>query len=249
METLSGLIGPMLTTWPALTEAIFLLGDHTGWAGQELLWALVFRDDLMVGMCWCYPLSNRTLFSISWKYPNRAATIDFPTTTRTTILPTRSTPCRLLALSVHSVPAPSSIRSSNSMPRQITFAVRCHGRRFRGRRVLVLCQFLIMGFDVKVHGGKKVADRSAILALGSRSEPRRSKVPSPPTREGRGEGNVRVKSPLCLSQVVARSHSCSTISRREDHLPSILNGVTPRTLSGGRTLQDMPNSPLVYCVS
>jgi predicted nucleic acid-binding protein len=38
----------MLTTWPALTEAIYLLGDHTGWAGQELLWALVFRDDLMV---------------------------------------------------------------------------------------------------------------------------------------------------------------------------------------------------------
>jgi hypothetical protein len=38
----------------------------------------------------------------------------------------------------------------------------------------MLCQSLIMEFDVKVYGGKKVANRSAILAFGSRSEPRRS---------------------------------------------------------------------------
>jgi hypothetical protein len=36
-----------------------------------------------------------------------------------------------------------------------------------------------MGFDVKVHGGEKVADRSAIIALGSRSEPRRSGEATP----------------------------------------------------------------------
>jgi len=56
------------------------------------------------------------------------------------------------------------------------------------------------------------------------------KVPSPPTREGRGEGNLRVQCRFWLSQV-ATSHSCSTPSRREDHLPQILNGVAMR--SGG----------------
>ena len=57
---------------------------------------------------------------------------------------------------------------------------------------------------------------------------REIKVPSPPTREGRGEGNVRVKFPFWSSQVAARSHSCSSMSRREDHLPQILNGVATR---------------------
>jgi hypothetical protein len=46
-------------------------------------------------------------------------------------------------------------------------------------RILVLCQFLIMGFDVAVHGGEKVAARSAIIAFGSRSEPRRSGEATP----------------------------------------------------------------------
>ncbi len=38
----------------------------------------------------------------------------------------------------------------------------------------VPCQPLILRFDVKVHGGEKVADRAAIIAFGSRSEQRRS---------------------------------------------------------------------------
>ena len=53
-------------------------------------------------------------------------------------------------------------------------------------------------------------------------------VPSPPTREGRGEGNLRVNIRFWLSQIVARSHSCSTPSRREDHLLQILSGVAMR---------------------
>jgi hypothetical protein len=36
-----------------------------------------------------------------------------------------------------------------------------------------------MGFDVKVHGGEKVADRSAIIAFGSRSKPRQSGEATP----------------------------------------------------------------------
>ncbi len=47
-DALAGLSGPLMTTWPALTEAIYLLGDRTGWTGQELLWRLVLRGDLVV---------------------------------------------------------------------------------------------------------------------------------------------------------------------------------------------------------
>jgi hypothetical protein len=52
-----------------------------------------------------------------------------------------------------------------------------HNAQFGHRPVavlLVLCQSLIMGFDVEVHGGENVADRSAIFAFGSQSEPRQS---------------------------------------------------------------------------
>jgi uncharacterized protein len=39
---------PMLTTWPAFTEAMYLLGRAGGWRGQEALWRLVRRDDLLI---------------------------------------------------------------------------------------------------------------------------------------------------------------------------------------------------------
>lgn len=42
--------GPMLTTWPAFTEAICLLGQAGGWMAQEPLWRLLRRGDLMVEM-------------------------------------------------------------------------------------------------------------------------------------------------------------------------------------------------------
>ena len=45
---LRDLAGPMLTTWPAYTEAMYLLGDAAGWAGQEPLWRLVRRGDLRI---------------------------------------------------------------------------------------------------------------------------------------------------------------------------------------------------------
>ncbi len=38
----------MLTTWPAFTEAMYLLGDAAGWTGQEPLWRLVRREDLQI---------------------------------------------------------------------------------------------------------------------------------------------------------------------------------------------------------
>ncbi len=39
---------PMLTTWPAFTEVMYLLGRAGGWRGQEALWQLVRRDDLLI---------------------------------------------------------------------------------------------------------------------------------------------------------------------------------------------------------
>lgn len=48
MEVLSFLTGPMLTTWPALTEAMHLLGRAGGWPAQEALWKLLHRDDLQL---------------------------------------------------------------------------------------------------------------------------------------------------------------------------------------------------------
>jgi uncharacterized protein len=39
---------PMLTTWPAFTEAMYLLGRAGGWRGQQALWRLALRDDLLI---------------------------------------------------------------------------------------------------------------------------------------------------------------------------------------------------------
>jgi uncharacterized protein len=39
---------PLLTTWPAFTEAMYLLGRAAGWRGQNALWRLVLREDLIV---------------------------------------------------------------------------------------------------------------------------------------------------------------------------------------------------------
>jgi hypothetical protein len=48
VATLSTLRGPMVTTWPAFTEAMYLLGAVAGWRGQEPLWRLVSRGTLQV---------------------------------------------------------------------------------------------------------------------------------------------------------------------------------------------------------
>jgi predicted nucleic acid-binding protein len=39
---------PLLTTWPAFTEAMYLLGRVSGWHGQEPLWRMVLREDLVI---------------------------------------------------------------------------------------------------------------------------------------------------------------------------------------------------------
>ncbi len=39
---------PLTTTWPAFTEAIYLLGRAAGWPAQDALWKLVQRDLLVL---------------------------------------------------------------------------------------------------------------------------------------------------------------------------------------------------------
>jgi uncharacterized protein len=47
-EALDALRLPLLTPWPAFTEAMYLLGRAAGWKGQSALWRLVLREDLVV---------------------------------------------------------------------------------------------------------------------------------------------------------------------------------------------------------
>jgi uncharacterized protein len=42
------LVGPMLTTWPAFTEAMYLLGARAGWRGQQRLWRLIIGGQLVL---------------------------------------------------------------------------------------------------------------------------------------------------------------------------------------------------------
>ena len=48
VDALSNLTAPMVTTWPALTEAMYLVGGAGGWKAQEALWKLLERGDLQL---------------------------------------------------------------------------------------------------------------------------------------------------------------------------------------------------------
>ena len=48
VEALAQIALPLVTTWSALTEAMYILGEATAWVGQEALWRLIERGDLNV---------------------------------------------------------------------------------------------------------------------------------------------------------------------------------------------------------
>ncbi len=50
VDALDHVVLPLLTTWPAFTEAIYLLGRSSGWPGQEALWQMIQRDALVLAM-------------------------------------------------------------------------------------------------------------------------------------------------------------------------------------------------------
>lgn len=39
----------MMTTWPVLTEAMYLLGDAAGWNAERALWQMIERNALELG--------------------------------------------------------------------------------------------------------------------------------------------------------------------------------------------------------
>lgn len=57
---------PLLTTWPAFTEAMYLLGRAAGWQGQEALWRLLLRNDLEIASV--APDSNRRAAKLMKRY-------------------------------------------------------------------------------------------------------------------------------------------------------------------------------------
>jgi predicted nucleic acid-binding protein len=66
---LGELTGPMLTTWPAFTEAMYLLGEAGGWRAQDALWGLVERGDLeIVGQG---PAQSERMRALMAKYRDR----------------------------------------------------------------------------------------------------------------------------------------------------------------------------------
>ena len=50
VDCLSELTGPMLTTWPAFTEAMYLLGEAGGWKAHAALWQIVDKGDLEIAL-------------------------------------------------------------------------------------------------------------------------------------------------------------------------------------------------------
>jgi uncharacterized protein len=60
---------PLLTTWPAFTEAMYLLGMAGGWQGQQALWRLVLRDDLVIAEV--SPESNLRASQLMERYADR----------------------------------------------------------------------------------------------------------------------------------------------------------------------------------
>jgi uncharacterized protein len=45
---LPNLSGPMITTWPVFTEAMYLLGEAGGWRAQDALWGILQRRYLEI---------------------------------------------------------------------------------------------------------------------------------------------------------------------------------------------------------
>ena len=47
-QVISGQVGPLVTTWPAFTEAVYLLGDAGGWPAQRALWQMMEKNALQL---------------------------------------------------------------------------------------------------------------------------------------------------------------------------------------------------------
>lgn len=42
------IIGPLLTTWSCITEAMYFLGELRGWEGEKALWSLIAKGAILI---------------------------------------------------------------------------------------------------------------------------------------------------------------------------------------------------------
>ena len=47
-QTCQALSGPLLTTWPCFTEAMYFLAELRGWSGQHILWQMWESGALLI---------------------------------------------------------------------------------------------------------------------------------------------------------------------------------------------------------
>ena len=59
VSVLANRVGPMTTTWPAFTEAMFLAGREGGWPWQEQLWRWMASGTLVI-----YDLTPRAVIRL-----------------------------------------------------------------------------------------------------------------------------------------------------------------------------------------
>jgi uncharacterized protein len=69
VDCLAELTGPLLTTWPAFTEAMYLLGEAGGWKAQGALWTLEKNGDVEVAEQ--LPEDRRRMRALMEKYQDR----------------------------------------------------------------------------------------------------------------------------------------------------------------------------------
>ena len=69
IDCLKELTGPMLTTWPAFTEAMYLLGEAGGWRAQAALWSLEDKGDVEIAEQ--RPEDRRRMQALMEKYQDR----------------------------------------------------------------------------------------------------------------------------------------------------------------------------------
>ncbi len=46
VQAQQNLTGPLITTWPCFTEAMYFLADIRGWSAQDILWQFIERGAL-----------------------------------------------------------------------------------------------------------------------------------------------------------------------------------------------------------
>src|SRR6516162_2947938 len=69
VDCMAELSGPMLTTWPAFTEAMYLLGEAGGWKAQSALWLLEEKGDVEIAEQ--SPEDRRRMDALMEKYHDR----------------------------------------------------------------------------------------------------------------------------------------------------------------------------------